>query len=473
MEWQSAVRLASDLRSGAVSAEDVMSEVYDRIERVNPQLNAIVSLVSRDEAMAAAREADTVPDADRGPLHGMPWAVKDAVTVRGFATAMGFAPFADRIAETDDIQAARLRAAGVIFIGRTNMPEFGLGSHTFNNLYGVTRNPWAMDRTCGGSSGGAAVALATGMLPLADGSDMGGSLRNPASFCNVVGFRPSMGRTPAAREGGWHARLSTTGPMGVTVADTAFLMAQQAGPDLRDPITLDDPGTTFLAGMEALRDLAGKRIALSPTMGGLPVDSEVESIIRNAGQTCASLGAEVELKDPPLAGAMDVFQVQRAAALAGTGRMLDEALPDWRRHAKETAVWNIEKGLALSGEELLKAEVERTRIYREMVAFFEDHDALLLPAAQVPPFPADQDYVREINGVTMATYIDWMTVCCAVTITGFPTISVPAGFTDAGLPVGLQIVGKPRDDVGLLQLAGCFEAATRCHERRPGISAWG
>ena len=471
MPWTTARSLAEDLRQGKVSAVDVMNDVYDRIEATNPTVNAIVNLLPRDEATALASAADEVPLTDRGSLHGIPWAAKDLVAVKGFPTTMGFVPFADNIAAEDDAQAARLREAGVLFIGRTNMPEFGLGSHTFNNLFGTTRNPYDLERTCGGSSGGAAVALATRMLPFADGSDMGGSLRNPASFCNVVGLRPSMGRTPAARDGGWHARLSITGPMATSVADTAYLLAQQAGPHASDPLTLPEPGEHFLAGVNALESLAGINIALSTNLGDLPIDKEVEATITACADQMANLGATITQETPPLAGAMDVFHVQRAATLTNLGINLDHQVSNWRQHAKETAIWNIEKGQSLAAEDILSTETKRARIYAAMVAFFDKYDALILPAAQVPPFPATMDYVNEINGVPMCTYIDWMTVCCAITVTGFPAISVPGGFTSDGLPIGLQIVGKPRGDLALLQLAGCFERATRYGEQLPSVCA--
>jgi amidase len=392
-------------------------------------------------------------------------APKDAVEAAGFPTTWGFVPLRDNIASRDDVLAARQRAAGALFIGKTNMPELGLGSHTFNDLFGRTANPYDPERSAGGSSGGAAVALATGMLPLADGSDMGGSLRNPASFCNVVGLRPSIGRVPDVRPMGWFARLATPGPMARTVSDAALLLSVQAGPCHDDPLSLGQPGHAF-AGTLA-RDLHGLRIAWTPDLGILPVEPEVVNVIESAAGTFRDFGCVVEQACPDLSDAMDVFQVQRAAALAVTGRAMQRQVPDWREHARDTAVWNIDRGLALSSEELLDAEVARTRIYRRVVAFFERYDALLLPAAQVAPFPADVDWVRNINGQPMDTYIDWMSVCCAISVTGLPAISVPAGFTPRGLPVGLQIVSGPHDDLGLLQLAHEFEQATLHHRRRP------
>jgi amidase len=468
--YQSAASLVAAMRRGKLSAVELMTASYDQIERLNPRLNAIVNLLPRDEALELARAADRAQAAGArlGPLHGLPMAPKDAMDVAGFPTTQGFAPFRNRMAASDAVVAARQRDAGALFIGKTNMPEWGLGSHTFNDLFGATINPYDQQRSAGGSSGGAAVALAAGMTPLADGSDMGGSLRNPASFCNVVGLRPSIGRVPDQHPMGWFARLSTRGPMARTVADTALLLSVQAGHYPHDPLSQAHAGHAF-AGTLA-RDMRGLRIAWTPDLGFVPVDAEVALAVERAAEVFRELGCEVEQACPNLSEAMQVFQVQRAAALAVVGRTLDAEVPDWRDHAKDTAVWNIDLGLRLTSEELLDSEVRRTRIYREVVDFFGCHDALLLPAAQVPPFPVEWDWVREINGQSMETYIDWMTVCCAISVTGLPALSVPAGFTRGGLPVGLQMVGGPHDDLGLLQLAHEFEQATHYHKRRPELT---
>ena len=272
LHWENARTLCRDLQRGTVTASELMAETYRRITAINPQLNALVGLLDETQAMALAAAADATPVAERGPLHGLPMAPKDAVEVAGFATTWGFVPWANNIARADDGLAARMRNAGAIFIGRSNMPEFGLGSNTFNSLYGRTANPYDVSKTPGGSSGGAAVALASGLLPLADGSDMGGSLRNPASFCNVVGLRPSVGRMPNNRGFGWLARLGITGPMARNVADLAFLFSVQAGPDLSDPLTLPESGETFLDALDAPADLRGKRIAPAWCSGGRPGD---------------------------------------------------------------------------------------------------------------------------------------------------------------------------------------------------------
>jgi amidase len=309
------------------------------------------------------------------------------------------------------------------------------------------------------------------MLPLADGSDMGGSLRNPASYCNVVGLRPSIGRVPNSRGFSWFARLSTTGPMARTVAETALLFSVQAGPYAQDPLTLPEPGHTFLDALVAPQSLAGYNIAYSPNLHGLPVEPAVAAVISDAADVFTDLGAQVTETAPDLTQAMDVFQTQRAASLANLGNTLDASVADWKKHDKETAVWNIEKGQQLSSKEIFQSELTRSQIYANVATFFAHYDALILPAAQVAPFDTTTDWIREINGVAMPTYIDWMTVCCAITVTGLPAISVPAGFTDSGLPVGVQIVGKPRGDLELLKIAHSFEQASKHYRVKPTICA--
>jgi amidase len=446
-----------------------MENVYARINALNPKFNAIVNLLDYEDAMALAQQADKVALADRGLLHGLPMALKDAVETVGFPTTWGFKPFAARIATADDALAARLRAAGALFIGHTNMPEFGFGSNTFNSVFGTTLNPYNTSKTAGGSSGGAAVALATKMLPLADGSDLGGSLRNPASFCNVVGFRPSIGRMPFSRSFAWYGRMVTTGPMAKTVRDTTLLFTVMAGPDPADPLTLSEPGHSFFDALEPHKESDKLQIAMSKDLGCLEIAPEVSAVIESAATVFSDLGANVVADAPNLSGAMEAFQIQRAATLRPLGQSLDAAFPKWREDAKDTAIWNIEKGADLTAEEILYAETLRTKIYANVVKFFEKYDALILPAAQVAPFDAELEWVKEINGVEMTTYLDWMSVCCMITVTGLPAISVPAGFTKEGLPVGVQIVGKPRGDLALLQIALLFEEATKHHQHAPEI----
>lgn len=470
--WRNATDLCRDLQRGTIAATTLMENVYARIAALNPRLNALVDLIPQEQAMALAATADAVPIAERGPLHGLPMAPKDAVAVKGFTTSWGYRGFSENIEAQDDELAQRLREAGAIFIGHSNMPEFGLGSHTFNQLYGHTYNPWDLSKTPGGSSGGAAVALAADMLPLADGSDLGGSLRNPASFCNVVGFRPSIGRMPFSRGFGWYGRMVTTGPMAKNVRDTILLFSVMAGPHGSDPLTLADPGTTFLDALEPLEspDLGRLRIGFSKDLGGLPIDPEVTEITATAAATMERMGATVVERAPDLKDAMEVFQVQRAAGLRLLAKRLENIDPNWRDTIKETARWNIEKGLTLTADELMNAELKRSALYSRVAEYFEHYDALIIPAAQVPPFDANLDWVSEINGVAMPTYIDWMAVCCMISATGLPSISVPGGFTRQGLPVGVQLVGKPRGDLALLRIAAAFESATTHGERQPNLN---
>ena len=469
--WDDALTLCRDLQRGTVSAVELMRNVYARINALNPQVNALVNLLDEQEALALAATADRVPVGERGPLHGVPMAPKDAVAVRGFPTTWGFKPFAERIETQDSALAARMRKAGAIFIGHSNMPEFGLGSNTFNAVFGATLNPYDPTKTAGGSSGGAAVALATDMLPLADGSDMGGSLRNPASFCNVVGLRPSIGRTPLSRGFAWYGRLVTAGPMAKTVADTSLLFSVLAGPDPADPLTLPEPGEHFLDALVPAIHNANNpvKVAVSEDLGLLPIDPAVRKVIQDAAAKFADLGATVDYAHPNLEGAMDVFQTQRAAGLRTLGRNLDATVANWRDHAKDTALWNIDKGFALTADELLSSEIKRSRIYAHIAEFFENYDVLVLPAAQVPPFGIEQEWIDNIDGHGLETYIDWMAVCCMITVTSLPTLSVPGGFSPDGLPIGVQLVGKPRGDLQLLKIAHWFEQSTQFYTQRPHI----
>ena len=469
--WTEGYKICKSLKEGSVSSVELMENIYSRIEFINPKVNAIVNLLPKEEALSLAKEADKMPIPNRGPLHGLPMAPKDAVAVKGFPTTLGYKPFADKIETNDDLLAARLRQAGAIFIGHTNMPEFGLGSNTFNSVFGTTSNPYDLSKSAGGSSGGAAVALATDMLPLADGSDMGGSLRNPASFCNVVGFRPSIGRMPKGLGAAWYGRLSTTGPMAKTVKDTAFLMSIISGEDDTDPLTLTQSGKDFLEAFTPYKILKDRplKVAVSPSLGDLPVDSQVLNIIKSSAETFKKIGATITYADPPLEGAMEAFQIQRAVALRGLGKMLDQSVENWRDYSKDTTIWNIEKGFDLSVDDMIKAELIRTNIYLKISEFFKEFDLLLLPSAQVPPFDLSNEWVKEINGEKLETYIDWMSVCCMISATGLPAISIPGGFTTENLPVGIQLVGKPRGDIELLKIAHLFESETNFYKNKPSL----
>ena len=463
--WLSATDLAARVRRRDVSCREVMDAHLDRIARVNPRLNAIVTLLAEQgrERAVAADERLARGEAV-GPLHGLPIAHKDLVLTKGVRTTLGSPIFADFVPDQDEIIVERLRAAGAIMIGKTNTPEFGAGSQTYNQVFGATRNPYDSETTCGGSSGGAAVALATGMLPIADGSDLGGSLRNPASFCNVVGLRPAPGRVPTwPHRVGWFP-LAVEGPLARTVQDVALLLSVMAGPDPRAPIAIAESGAQFRQPLE--RSFAGVRVAWSSTLGGLPVDPRVGAVLDAARPVFADLGCAVDEATPDFRDADEVFRVWRAWYF---DLALGELLPEHRAEMKDTVVWNIEEGVNLSGPQIGRAEKQRTLLYHRVREFMERYEFLVLPVSQVPPFDVRQPYVTEINGVAMETYLDWMRSCSYVSVTGLPAISVPAGFTPEGLPVGIQIVGRHQDELGVLRLAYAFEQATRVGERRPAL----
>jgi amidase len=460
-----AVELAQRIRTRDLSCVEVMEAHLCQIERVNPQVNAIVTLAP-EQALAQARAADAAlrrSDAV-GPLHGLPVAHKDLVQTKGMRTTSGSPIYADFVPDVDDLIVTRIRKAGAILIGKTNTPEFGAGSQTFNPVFGATRNPYDCTKTCGGSSGGAAVALACGMIPIADGSDTGGSLRNPASFCNVVGFRPSPGRVPHCSDRAAWQTLSVLGPMARTVADAALLLSAMAGPHPCSPIALQKPGAHFRQPLD--RDFHGVRVAWSRTASGLPVDPEVTAVLEQARPVLEAIGCIVEEAEPDFTGADEAFRVWRAW---GYEQKLGELADTHRDRLKETILWEIERGRALTGPQIGRAERLRTALYHRMRRFMKTYEFLAMPVVQVPPFPIEQPYVTEINGVPMETYIDWMRSCYYVSITGFPAISVPAGFTRDGLPVGLQLVGRHHNDFGVLQLAHAFEQATGHWRRRPPI----
>ena len=457
-----AVELARLIRTKDLSAREVVAAHLARIERLNPGLNAIVTLVA-DQAMARARIADEDLAHGRavGPLHGLPIAHKDLQPTKGIRTTFGSPIYKAFMPAEDSLVVERLRLAGAIAVGKTNTPEFGAGSQTFNPVFGSTLNPYDRGKTCGGSSGGAAVALATGMLPIADGSDMGGSLRNPASFCNVVGLRPSPGRVPVWPAATAWSTLSVEGPMARTTADAALLLSAMAGPDPRSPISIDEDGTRFAAPLG--RDFTGVRVAWWKDLGGLPVDCRVRDAVDAQRGAFESIGCVVEEAEPDFADFDAVFKTVRALAFL-TG--VAPRVAGHRDQVKETILWEIERGERLTVAEIAWAETKRTGIYHRMRAFMERYEFFVLPVSQVPPFSVDQPYVTKIEGVAMATYIDWMKSCYYISIVGNPAISVPCGFTPEGLPVGLQIVGRHRDDWGLLQMAHAFEGVAAAPLRR-------
>ena len=462
-----AVELTRRIHAKDLSVREVMEAHLAQIERINPQVNAIVTLLP-EQAMDQAAVADEAlaHGEEVGPLHGLPVAHKDLHLTKGIRTTFGSPIFSDFVPEQDAIIVERLKEAGAITIGKTNTPEFGLGSQTFNEVFGETCNPYDGTKTCGGSSGGAAAALACGMLPIADGSDLGGSLRNPANFCNVVGFRPSPGRVPAwPTLAGWFP-LAVQGPMARTVEDTALMLSTIAGPDPRAPIAITQEGSLFRRPLA--RDFKGVRVAWSRDLGDLPVDPRVTAVIDGQRHVFESLGCVIEDGEPDFTDADEAFKTWRAWLLELN---FGELMKTSRDQMKDTAIWNIEEGVKLSGPQIGRAERKRTELYHRVREFMDTHEFLVLPVNQVPPFDLKKRYVEEINGVKMATYMDWMKSCYYITVTGHPAISVPSGFTSEGLPVGVQIVGRHQDDWGVLQLAWAFEQATGFWRQKPPMAS--
>jgi amidase len=449
----SAVEMARLLRTKQVSAREVLQAHLDRIERINPLVNAVVTLVP-EQAIAAASRADEALARGNpiGPLHGLPIAHKDLQLTAGIRTTFGSPVFKDFVPAHNSLLVERIAQAGAIVVGKTNTPEFGAGSQTFNPVFGPTRNPYDRAKTCGGSTGGGAVALACGMLPIADGTDMGGSLRNPASFCNVVGLRPSAGRVPVWPSTMAWSTLSVEGPMARSAADAALLLSAMAGPDPRSPIALAESGARFASPLD--RDFANVRVAWWTDLGGLPVDRRVSAQVNAQRRVFESLGCVTDDAEPDFSDADEIFKTLRAVAfLASHG----ETVARHREMVKDTIQWEVDRGQRLSAVDVARAETKRTALYHRMREFMERYEFFILPVSQVPPFDVAQPYATEIDGVAMETYIDWMKSCYYVSATGHPAISVPAGFTGDGLPVGLQIVGRHHDDWGVLQLAHAYE----------------
>ena len=442
------------LRARQISARELLELHLARIAERNPQLNAIVSLDEERARLGAARADERLARGEEiGPLHGLPFAFKDTHAVAGWRTTYGSTLFAEHVPERDELLVERVRAAGVVPIGKTNVPEFAAGSHTFNKVFGTTLNPVDSSRTAGGSSGGAACALAAGMVPLADGSDMGGSLRNPASFCGVVGMRPSLGRVPEWPLYNQWETTSVGGPMARNVGDLALLLSVLAGPDPRAPQALGDPGTAFADPAPA--SLSGLRVALSIDLGGaFAVDHEVAAVVESAGARLARAGALVSSSHPDLGLAEDTFRTLRAWHFQAK---LGALLADHPDAFKPSLADNIRAGESLTGADVARAYAQRTALAETMRLFFCDHDVLVLPVSQVPPFPADQEFPAHINGEPMATYLDWMRSAYFITVTGCPAISLPAGTTRDGLPVGVQVVAPHGADRRLLEIAAAFE----------------
>jgi amidase len=464
-----ATALAGAIHTRRVSCVEVMNAYLDHIDRFNPRVNAIVALRDRGELLAQAHERDAqlARGESMGPLHGFPHAVKDLQAVRGIPMTMGSPILKDFVPSADSLMVARLRQAGAIFIGKTNTPEFGLGSHTYNPVYGVTRNAYDTTRSAGGSSGGAAVALALRMLPLADGSDYGGSLRNPAGWNGVFGFRTSIGRVPSDAIDGWLPSMGVTGPMARTVSDLGLLLAVQAGFDAQAPLSLDGEGSVFERRLDG--DLHGKRIAWGADLRGhAPCEPGVLEVCARAVRTFESLGCIVEQAVPEF-DLEAVWQalIQLRGWQQGGSLLAYYRDPAKRSQLKPEALFEVETGLRQSGYDITAASVVRTQWYEAVRRFFERYDYLVLPTAQVFPFDAEQHWPHTIGGRTMQTYHEWMKASLLVTMSGCPALAAPAGFSAQGLPIGLQLIGPIRGELNCLRLAYAYEAAMDPTWRRP------
>jgi amidase len=459
-----AVEMARLMRRKKLSAREVMAAHLKQIERVNPKVNAIVTLIA-EQATENARKADErqARGLPLGRLHGLPVVHKDLFETAGVRTTYGSRIFKDNVPKQDAIIVQRIAEAGAISVGKSNTPEFGAGSQTFNEVFGATRNPWDLTKTCGGSSGGAAVSLAGGMVPIADGTDSGGSLRNPAAFCNVVGIRVAPGRVPTAAQGDAWSTLSVHGPMARTVSDVALLLSAIAGPDSRCPISIDQPGSRFAKELE--RSFKGVRVAWFRNMSGIPFDSRILKVVNNQRKVFEQLGCIVEEAEPDWTGAHEGYDILRAWGYATSQA---ENVRHHRELVKDTIIWEVERGAKLSGADIARAHALRSGAWDRMRVFQEKYEYFITPTTQVPPFDINQPYPTEIDGVPMSTYVEWQKSCILISALQNPAISIPCGFTDEGLPVGLQIVGRHRDEWSVLQMAHAFEQATGV-ARMPGI----
>ncbi len=448
---QTAVETVELLKVGAISPLDCLDALEARIAAVDGAVNALPTLCF-DRARAAAREIMTRPSSEWGPLAGLPVAIKDLTEVKGVRTTHGSPIFADNISAFSDILVEKLEANGGVVYAKSNTPEFGAGANTFNEVFGATRNPWNLSRSAAGSSGGAAAALASGMAWLAHGSDLGGSLRNPASFCGIVGLRPTPGRvahTPGLKVDN---RLSVEGPMARNVSDCALFLDAMVGEDARDAVSLPAPSSSFLAA--ARSGWKPLKVAYSPDLGITPVDPEVAAITRAAAQRLSEAGVIVEEAHPDLSEAHDTFQTLRALGFAvGRGRLLETH----RDKLKPEVIWNIEKGLKLSAEDIVRAERQRAEMIKRAFTFFETYDLLLCPATIVPAFPVEQRWLESCNGHVFDNYVGWLAIVYGITLLGAPSISIPAGFTKESLPVGIQVVAPPRAEARMFAGAKLLE----------------
>ncbi|WP_374331645.1 amidase [Aestuariivirga sp.] len=445
-----AVEVVQGLKAGEITPLDCLAALEARVSAVDGAVNALPTLCF-ERARAHARKLMERPIAERGLLAGLPVPIKDLADVAGVRSTQGSPIYRDRIAEASDLVVTHLEGNGGLVYAMSNTPEFGAGAHTFNEVFGVTRNPWNTALSASGSSGGAAVALATGMAWVAHGSDLGGSLRNPASFCGVTGMRPSPGRVAATVFSKIDSTLGVEGPMARNVEDLALLFDAMVGEEPADPLSLPSDGTSFFAA--ARSGWKPGRVAVSRDLGLPPVDRRVAEIVMTAARKLEAQGVIVEEAHPDLRETRDCAQTLRALSYANMKPLLDRH----RGLLKPEVVWNIEKGLALTGAEIARAEAQRGEMFRRMRRFFETYDLLLCPTTIVPPFPVEQRFVAECDGVKLESYVDWLMIVHAITLTASPAISIPCGFTADHLPVGLQVVAPGRGEARLLAGARFIE----------------
>ena len=456
-----ATEVVALLRRGEIDSMELVEASIGRIEAVDAEINAL-PIHCFDRARAQARELSAAVHADNArSLLGLPIAVKDYNDVGGVRTTYGSPIYADNVANTSDATVARLERNGAIPIAKSNVPEWA-GGHTFNPVFGITRNPWDLRLSAGGSSGGSAAAVASGSVWLATGNDLGGSLRTPASFNGIVGLRPGPGRVPRGARLPAFDVLWVEGPMARCVSDVALMLDAGAGHAIDDPLSFDDHGDSFLGALQG--DELPKRVAFSADLAIVPMAREIADICKSAAERVRDLGAEITDQIPDFTGALEGFQALRAALFA---TMMGPILADHRNQISPDIVGNIERGLNITPNEVFEAERIRSQLYHRMVTFFQSHDLLICPAASVPPFPVEQRYVEEIDGRPCETYIDWFSITFALTMTSCPVVSLPCGFTAEGLPVGIQIVGKPRGEAMLLRAAHRLEKIYGVAEQLP------
>jgi Asp-tRNA(Asn)/Glu-tRNA(Gln) amidotransferase A subunit family amidase len=463
-----ATRLAAMIRAKDLSPVEVVDAVLARIEQLNPRLNAYCT-VTAELARAAARQAEAavLRGAELGPLHGVPFSLKDLTPTKGIRTTFGSKIFEHHVPSEDAIVVERLRAAGGILLGKTNTPEFGCKGLTDNKVFGTTYNPWDLTRTPGGSSGGAAAAVAAGMGPLAEGSDLAGSIRMPASFCGIVGFKPSQGRIARYPNANAWNTLSFNGPLTRTVGDAALMLQVMSGPDARDPLSLPASAEDFCAAVQGDLSLQGLRVAWTPDLNMVPVEPVVQEVCRRATRVFAELGCHLDEASPDFSGAHELFAVLNAnLRTAAVGDYVDQ----WRDQMDPLLVWRVDQGRRYTMADVGNAEKARTALYQRVRQFFERYDLLLLPTTVAPPYPASGSYPTEVAGRPIANPYEILLLTYAFNLTGQPAISVPAGWTDDGLPIGLQIVGGWRADALVLRAAAAFEAASPWAHRRPPLA---